>query len=140
MKDPSLQFRFGSTDHSRSLLLGKREKKIVQFSGALPAYAPPCFKKKKNLSPYIKRVLKNLKQGAIIVKKFLTIYIFLLLFCLFLDNEPHSVTKRLPPRHYVPFPLSHPRNNLFSEKKVEVFLIFGGKVVGQVSHYLQGFC
>ena len=29
----------------------KERKKMVQFSGALPAYAPPCFKKKKNLSP-----------------------------------------------------------------------------------------
>lgn len=85
-----------NSDLGRLIIQGasslEREKKIVQFSGALPAYAPPCFKKKKNLSPYIKRVLKNLKQGAIIVKKFLTIYIFLLLFCLFLDNEPHSVT------------------------------------------------
>ena len=64
----------------------KKNRTIFWRSASL---RPALFQEKEELESLDKTSVKKFETRSNYFQKFLTIYIFLLLFCLFLDNEPH---------------------------------------------------
>ena len=70
----------------------KERKKNGTIFWRSASLRPALFQEKEELEFLDKTSVKKFETRSNYFQKFLTIYIFLLLFCLFLDNEPHSVT------------------------------------------------